>query len=62
MVSWSCTAFGVRVGRPPGWPTVAPARPASHRGHVDPVLARLGQQALGDLILADHAGQRGPQP
>ena len=37
------------------------ARPASHRGHVDPVLARLGQQALADLILADHAGQRGPQ-
>ena len=27
---------------------------------VDPVLARLGQQALADLILADHAGQRGP--
>src|SRR6476619_1092568 len=38
----------------------AHARPASHRGHVDLVLARLGQQALADLIFADHASQRGP--
>ena len=36
------------------------ARPPEHRRHVHPVLPRLGQQPLADLVLADRARERRP--